>query len=428
MLGALPHYQQKEETRMTSGWMRAVGFVALAAPATAIAFETVDTLPYPSMGRFPAWPGDTVARPIRWWAHGGLMYDDNVLRRPTGQQSEIIGRFGAGILTDIHFFERQSLVLEAVGEYYDYKEFDDIDHFAYALRGEWFWELGNQLSGTAGYTRRRRQVDLAELQAAIPDIVIEDRAFLTGAWRFSPRWRLAGAAEYARADREAEDEADLNRATVRGSFDYVSPLGNVAGVEYRVTRGDAPVEESVPGLPTAINNDFDEREIALVMSYALGAQLRVGGRLGHTEVEYTELPNRDFSGTTYRLRADWVPVQKLILTLEAYREPASIIDVSASHVLRTGAGVGAAWAIAYKLVFRASFLNEDRVNQADPALIIAGTPVRDETLRTWRFGLGWEPQRFWQIGAGFDIGERTSNEVGRDYDYKLFMVNVRYAY
>ena len=199
---------------MTSGWMRAVGLLALA-PMTALAFETVDLLPYPSAGRFPAWPGDTVMRPTRWWAYGGLMYDTNVLRRPSGEETEIIGRFGAGIMTDIRFFERQSLVLEAIGEYYDYKEFDDLDNFAYALRGEWFWELGNQLSGTAGYTRRRRQTDLSELQAAIQDIIVEDRAFLTAAWRFAADWRLAGGLEHSRGDRDRVTEAVRAPATAR---------------------------------------------------------------------------------------------------------------------------------------------------------------------------------------------------------------------
>ena len=412
---------------MISGWMRAVCLLALA-PATALAFETVDLLPYPSYGRFPAWPGDMTPRPIRWWAYGGAMHDSNVLRRSTGEQDEIIGRFGAGVLADIRFFERQSLVLEVVGEYYDYQEFDDLDHFAYALRGEWFWELGNRLAGTAGYTRSRRQVDLGELQAAVQDIAIEDRFFLTGAYRFMPDWRIAGAAEHTRASRENDPEADLDRSTVRGGLAYVSPMGNAIGAEYRLTRGDAPVEETVPGLATAVNNDFEEREIAATLTYALGAQLRVGGRLGHTERTYTELSGRDFSGTTYRGRVDWVPAYKFIFTFEAYHEPASIIDVSASHVLRTGAAVGMSWAATYKLVFTARFLNENRENQADPALLATGAPARDETLRTWRFGVGWEPLRFWQLGAGFDIGERTSNEVGRDYDYKLLMLNLRYAY
>jgi hypothetical protein len=412
---------------MLSRWMRAAALLAMA-PAAALAFETVDLLPWPSSGRFPAYAADTPLRPTMVWAYAGAMHDTNVLRRTTGEQSETIGRLGVGARAGLRFAERQTFVLEGIGEYYDYGRFDSLDHFAYALRGEWFWEIGNQLAGTAGYTRRRRQVDLGELQAEIQDIVIEERVFATGAYRFTPDWRVAGAAEHSRASREADREADLRRSTVRGGLEHVSPLGNAIGAEARLTRGDAPVEETVPGLPAAVNNDFEERELAATLTYGLGAQLRIGGRLGHTERSYTELSGRDFSGTTYRGRVDWLPERKLILSFEAYREPASIIDVGASHVLRTGTAFGASWAATFKLVFTARFLNERRENQADPAIALLGIPARDETLRVWRFGAGWEPQRHWQLGAGFDIGERTSNQLGRDYDYTQAMLNLRFTY
>jgi len=412
---------------MISRWIRAAGLLALA-PAAALAFETVDTLPYPSLGRFPAWPGDTVTRPTTWWTYAGAMHDSNVLRRSTGERSEIIARIGVGARTDIRFFERQSLVLEGIGEYYDYGRFDSLDHFAYALRGEWFWQLGNQLDGTAGYTRRRRQVDLGELQAEIRDLVVEDRMFLTGAYRFTPDWRLTGATEYVRTDRETSDAAELRRSTVRGGIDYVTPLGNAIGAEARVTNGDAPIDEGVPGIPGTVTNDFEERELAARLTYRLGAQLRIFGRLGHTERTYTELAGRNFSGGTYRGLVEWLPEPKLILAFEAYREPASIIDVAASHVLRTGTAFTASWAATYKLVFTARLLNERRVNQGDPSVQLLGASARDDTLRIWRFGVGWEPQRFWQVGAGVDFGERESNQLGRDFDYTLVMLNLRYTY
>ena len=76
-----------------------------------------------------------------------------------------------------------------------------------------------------------------------------------------------------------------------------------------------------------------------------------------------------------------------------------------------------------KLVFTAGFVNDRRFSQTtlDPT-----APDRSETLRRWRLGAGWEPQRHITIGTGVEFGERGSSELGRDYDYQAFMANLRY--
>ena len=49
---------------MSSRWIRAAGLLALV-PASALAFDTVDALPWPSAGLFaPGYAGD----PIRPWS------------------------------------------------------------------------------------------------------------------------------------------------------------------------------------------------------------------------------------------------------------------------------------------------------------------------------------------------------------------------
>jgi hypothetical protein len=56
---------------------------------------------------------------------------------------------------------------------------------------------------------------------------------------------------------------------------------------------------------------------------------------------------------------------------------------------------------------------------------VLGLPVRDDTVRGLRLGFGWEPVRFAELGFGVEWGDRTSNEVLRDYDYVAAMVNLR---
>jgi hypothetical protein len=160
------------------------------------------------------------------------------------------------------------------------------------------------------------------------------------------------------------------------------------------------------------------------VTYNLGAQLLVGGRVGRTKRTYSELPLEEFNSTTYRAHADWRPGTKIGFLFEVYREPRAVLEIDASHVDTRGVAFGPRWAPTAKLVFYATLRNEQREYQA----LEAGLPSRDETARTLRLGAGWEPQRHIRIGAGIDYGERSSNIGGRDYDYTALILNARYDF
>lgn len=411
---------------MISRWMRAAALLALA-PAAALAFEAVDIIPFPSFGAFPAYPRET-AGPFEFWAQGGVMRDDNALRRPTGEQTENIVRYGAGVRGEARVIGRQSVLLEAVGEYYDYDRFSSLDHFAYGLLAEWLWELGNQLSDTLGYSRRRFQADLSESQAAVRDLITGNRYYGTAAYRFAADWRLRGGFEYADFSRPTRTVAETQVTSLTAGIDYVTPLTNAIGLEYRTSHGDAPVSEEIDPSGVFASNDFREQELAAVLAYALGTQLRVRGRIGRTERSYSDFPGRDFNGTTWRAGVEWLPGAKTRLVLETYKEPRSVIDIAAHHVVRRGVLFGPSWAPLAKLVLYARLGTERRVFQGDPAAVALGTPLLDETVRTLRFGVGWEPQRHWQLGTALDRGERTSNTLGRDYKFTALILNLRYSF
>src|SRR6185503_5234115 len=206
----------------------------------------------------------------------------------------------------------------------------------------------------------------------------------------------------------------------------ISTLGNSIGVEVRRTEGDAPVSPEL-GIGDFPDNRVEETEVAARLSYGLGTDLRIDGRVGHTDRKYSELPSRNFSGTTWRAAAEWRPGPKTMLLLETFNEPTAIIDADALHVIRKGWAFGPAWAPTLKLVFSARFTQERRIYEGDPTIAL-GAPLRDETLRVMRFGVGWEPQRNWHVGAAYDHGERESNILGRDFDFNAVVLNLRYSY
>jgi hypothetical protein len=419
---------------MTSRWTWAALLLALT-PATASAFETVDAIPYPSLGGFPeAYPRGDVY-PIDLWAQAGIMFDSNAFRLADGTDAravlgkkekwDAVMRYGLGGTVRQRVLGRQSVRLSARGEYYDYQRFSKLDHFAYGLLGEWLWEFGENLTGTAGYERTNGLADPAEVQRPVKDEITADRLFATASYRITPDWRLHGGAENTRAERTGDrDELNTDYTTGRLGLSYLTPLGNTLGVEARRSQGSAPVSEVIDPTGQFANNDFTENELAAFLTYNISAQLLVGGRVGRTKRTYSELPLEEFNSTTYRAHADWRPGTKIGFLFEVYREPRAVLEIDASHVDTRGFAFGPRWAPTVKLVFYATLRNEQREYQA----LEAGLPTRDETARTLRLGAGWEPQRHIRIGAGIDYGERSSNIAGRDYDYTALILNARYDF
>jgi hypothetical protein len=418
---------------MISRWMRAAALIALA-PAAALAFEAVDTIPYPSRGGFPeAYARDPIY-PTRPSAEVGLMFDSNPFRLPEGantrallgkpERSDAIMRYGAEVHHIARVFGRQRLRVHTRGEYYDYLRYSVLDHFAYVLTGEWIWEVTNALSGTLGWDRSHGLGDPGEVQRPIKDKVTSDRLYATGGYRVTPDWRVRGGVEHANDRRRGDrPEANSEYTTVRAGIDYITPLANAIGVEARRTEGSAPLSELFDPTGEFRNNDFTEHEVSLVLTYNLGAQLLVGGRLGRTRRSYSELPVEEFDDTSGRGRIVWRPAPKITLAFDAYKEPRAILEVDATHVVVRGMSFGPSWAPIMKLVFSAQLVNERRQFQSTAD---TGLPARDDTLRLWRLAAGWEPRRHITVGGGLEYGERTSNTLGRDYEYGAVMANVRY--
>src|SRR5260221_14311480 len=85
----------------------ASGIAFLLAPLATLAFETVDTMPWASGGRFPAYPPEDT-RPYEVFVEGGLMYDSNILRRNAGAERDSVFRFGGGGRIDQRVWGRQA--------------------------------------------------------------------------------------------------------------------------------------------------------------------------------------------------------------------------------------------------------------------------------------------------------------------------------
>ncbi|HSN34219.1 MAG TPA: hypothetical protein VLU41_16130, partial [Ideonella sp.] len=277
--------------------LKATG-VLLLAPACALAFEAIDVLHPSTTGLYPAYPGEPIP-PRELWAQLGMMYDSNILRRTTGENSEFVTRLGVGGRMDQRIIGRQGLHLEGRVDGYVYDKFSELDNVGYGALGEWRYEIGNDLSGAIGVSRRKFQANLAEIQRAVRDPITETTALANGRYRLGPHFGLRGAATAINYNRPSRAEANNRAFITAAGIDYVSDLGNTVGVEVQQARGDAPVNELVDPLGQFVNNDYRQRDVGVVGNWGITPQIRAAGRVGRTTGQYSVLPGRDFNGPTW---------------------------------------------------------------------------------------------------------------------------------
>jgi hypothetical protein len=404
------------------------GSTLVACSLDAAAFEAVDTLRPSSSGRFPAYPGLDPSL-SEFWVQAGGMVDSNILRRTADTPTETVARLGVGGRKDTYVYGRQMVRLEGRVDGYLFNRFTELNNVGYAANGEWHWELGNDLSGVIGISRRRYQRDLSQIGRAVHDMVTQTGYVANAAYRLGPSFRLRGGVDRQDLSTSFTTQNELRATSTVIGLDYVTPLGNTFGVEYRQINGDAPVPESVAATGLFVNNDFKQRTVAFAAGYA-NPFLRLTGNIGRTKREYSEIPGRDFEGTTWRATADWLVTTKTALGFETYYLPQSIIDIAATHVVTRGFAFGPGWAPTAKLSFSARVMRERQEFSGDPGTVLAPAagPARLEILRNMRLGAYWEYTRQIHWTFAIDHGTRESNFANRDYSYNAIIGNVRYLF
>jgi hypothetical protein len=398
-----------------------------AAPLSATAFIQVDLLPRASGGHFPAYPADPT--PLRTlWVQYGAMYDSNLLRRNAGDNEDFVQRLGGGIALTQRVIGRQTAHLEGRLDAYLYNNFSTLDNIGYSALGEWRWEIGNDLAGVLGISRRRYQAAPAETQRAAEDPITVTRYTATGGWRLGPTVRLRGGTEYVDYQRPQAGNIQLKTLIGYVGADYVTNLGNTLGVEFRQTNGDAPVNVLIDPTGQFGGNHFTQRDVMVNTGWVFSPQWRLTGRVGRTTRTYDVLPDRNFTGPTWRAAVDWLPGYKTTLTFETYKEISSIIDIIASHVVIRGVAFGPSWAPTAKLAFSLRAFRNHQSFVDTPGAAVGTAPAHEEIVRGIRLGAFWEVQRRVDVTLAIDHGERESNFIGRNFRYNAFVGNIRYTF
>jgi len=407
--------------------MRRAAGVLLLSPLAASAFEAVDVLTPSASGRFLAYPSEPIP-PYDLWAQFGLQYDTNALRRTTGDNNETLARLGVGGRWDQRVIGRQRLHLVGQIDGFLYNKFSELDNVGYYGLGEWRYELGNDLAGAIGLSRRKFLASLSQIQRPVRDPITQQNYYANGRYRIGPHLGVRGGVELVEYRRPTRVDSDTDTVVGTAGVEYVSNIGNLIGLEVRQGSGDAPVNPLVDPTNLFVGNRYTQRDLAVVTSWVATPQIRFAGNVGRTTRSYTVLPGRDFSGATWRLGAHWTVTPRTNFEFEHSRTLTSVIDVGAAHVLAKGYSFGPAWAVTAKTNLSARFLRQHLEYGGSAEEVLGLEPQREEVVRSLRLGAYWEYTRKVHVTAAFENGNRESNILGRNYRFNAYTANVKYFF
>jgi hypothetical protein len=174
-----------------------------------------------------------------------------------------------------------------------------------------------------------------------------------------------------------------------------------------------------------LDRAYTQTEYNVLGGWNATGKLVAHGRIGYVQRENDNLSQRNFSGFTGRLSADYFPTGKTALNGSIYRELGNADDVNASYQLSSGISLGAAWRVRPKLTLHTSASFENRSFEGDTGFVLATTPRRDEDTTSGSLSLSYTPVPMATVDVGVQAGRRDSNVTANEYAFRSVFVNLR---
>ena len=355
-------------------------------------------------------------------------YDSNLYRLAASEKnlvpqlSDQYGVLSAGLNIDWQP-GRQRVIASASKNLVRFSRYSHLDYDGSDYQLKWNWQLGNRWSGQVGATESTTQSSLSDqLGLPVNNTVTRENRFANADWQFHPRWHVGlGAAAVTSTNSTAlRAPLDYEDASVSATLGYTTPKGSKLRGQLRQVDGEYPNRPMI-----FLDRFYTQTEYNLLGDWNLTGKLITRAKIGYTQRENDTQSQRDFSGVTGRLSADYFPTGKTMLTWAAYREIANSDDLNASYQLNTGTSLGAAWLLTSRVTLRASGSFENRSFEGDTGVVIPGLVQRDEDTLSGSLSLSYAPVRMATIDVGVQAGRRDSNMAVNDYTFRSVFVSVR---
>lgn len=365
-------------------------------------------------------------QPLKLKIFGGVNYDSNLFRLSaeanpqttigTSDKSDIIYQLGAGGKYELRQ-SRQKFIAEATVTQNQFQNFDSLNNTSSDLRGAWQWHVGNDWNGDLGAGNRRFLQSFVNLQQNVRDMINQDRLYGSANYLLHSHLKLTLDADWYDTQHGAQSQQSLDSKTRDTAFtvNWITPAQNTVGLKYRTQSAHYPNNEAVSG--TSVNNDYTEDEYSVVAHWKASGASDVIARIGHTQRQFDQSPNRNFSDLTWQLTYIWQPTGKTALELATWRDLSAFQDLTANYARVTGISLVPTWSLSSQFALRGRVSWQTYNFVGNPGIVAPTTDQRVDKVRLYQISGLWTPLRLTELALTLESGKRTSNRAFVDYKY-----------
>jgi exopolysaccharide biosynthesis operon protein EpsL len=359
-------------------------------------------------GRAVAAPSDALH------VFGGLGYghDDNLLRVPDGlpgfdnQLGDWWYQVDAGLLFD-HTYGRQRLSAQATLSKVKFDHFQQLDYDGKDLQAKWNWQVGNHLEGTLGALYNQTLAPYTDFHSDERNLREQRRAYVDGAWRFHPSYRVRAGASKEKFSYELALQSynDRTEDAWEVGADYLPASGSEIGLVARKLKGSYPNRR--PFGQQLLNDDYDQDELKARISWIASGSTNVQVLAGWVKRRQPGFGD-DTSGFNGRVVATWQRHSALSYNAAVWRDFAPIESTIVSYTLNKGVSAGLVWEASAKIKVEANAVYERR--DYNPRLLaLAALGELNDSLHSATVRATWSARSAVQLSAALAHQARSGS-------------------
>ena len=381
-----------------------------------------------TVGLVRADAGDT----LNFFVGASITHDDNLFRLPGDANPQLV--LGKPTKSDqVHLtyvgmkldksYSQQRFQVDATANNQRYQTFNQLDFNALDYRALWMWHLTPRLSGNLSADSKQTQsnfADTRDFRARNSTVTSENRRF-DADWWLHGSWHLTGGvAQFNYRDSQSlrVDDSYSQNSTDAG-VRYVAESGSSLALLGRQTHGS--YDQRQINLASLADNEYNQSDIELRMSWALSGKSALDGRITHLERSFPNVSQRDYSGTAGRLDYTLTPTGKFQMKLSAVRNIVSDQLLTSSYYVDNSIAFAPVWQISGKTALRLNLVSSQR--EFLGGAVVALPAARRDRTQTAQLGLDWSPIRAVSLSVNLLHDQRTSNYPNL-YDYKATVSNI----
>jgi hypothetical protein len=365
-------------------------------------------------------------------ATGGFEHHSNIFRLPVATSETVLrGLIGVRFEREVSL---QRFTLFGNVQPVKYLDFSRYDYVGYNVGGQWDWEVGRPVFGTvtANYLRDQTPFDL--LGAPVKNLRDLWTARALAGLRLTQSWALIGAVDYLSLDNSSTfyRASDFSATGIEAGVRYYPGTAIDMDFVYRRESGEFPNRQVFDAngnlLPTAVDNAYSQDALLWRVNWRPYAEARYGGTVGYTRRSFDTLSQRDFSGITGTLEADFPMTGALQFRGAVFNTIGSAELLNANYIRDTGIRLTPVWRATSRLSVDGLLLYTTRRYEGDPGFVFTGAEVRRDKILDYGLRVNYEFARRVFLYGDLRRADRTSNYAGNDFTDNWFGFGVRAAF